>query len=62
LLSSTKATKTLHDLNPFTSLAVPHAAIAGICLFFSGLLAGYFDNLAIYRKVGPSLKLYIGPK
>jgi site-specific recombinase len=56
LLSSTKATKTLHDLNPFTSLAVPHAAIAGICLFFSGLLAGYFDNLAIYRKVGPRLK------
>ena len=56
LLSSTKATKTLHDLNPFTSLAVPHAAIAGICLFFSGLLAGYFDNLAVYRKVGPRLK------
>ena len=56
LLSSTKASKTLHDLNPFTSLAVPHAAIAGICLFFSGLLAGYFDNLAIYRKVGPRLK------
>ena len=56
LLSSTKAAKTLHDLNPFTSLAVPHAAIAGVCLFFSGLLAGYFDNLAIYRKVGPRLK------
>ena len=51
-----KAAKTLHDLNPFTSLAVPHAAIAGVCLFFSGLLAGYFDNLAIYRKVGPRLK------
>ena len=56
LLSATKAAKTLHDLNPFTSLAVPHAAIAGVCLFFSGLLAGYFDNLAIYRKVGPRLK------
>ena len=56
LMTHAKATKTLHDLNPFTSLAVPHAAIAGICLFLSGLLAGYFDNMAIYRKVGPRIQ------
>ena len=56
LLSPIKAAKTLHDLNPFTSLAIPHAAIAGVCLFLSGLIAGYFDNLAVYRKVGPRLK------
>ncbi|MGJ8756921.1 site-specific recombinase [Acinetobacter sp. HC8-3S] len=56
LLSTTKAAKTLHSLNPFTSLAIPHAAIAGVCLFLSGLIAGYFDNLAVYRKVGPRLK------
>ncbi|MBC9230445.1 site-specific recombinase [bacterium SPL81] len=56
LLNHAKSAAVLHSLNPFTSLAVPHAAIAGVCLFLSGLLAGYFDNLAIYRKVGPRLK------
>ncbi|MEN5172957.1 site-specific recombinase [Acinetobacter higginsii] len=56
LLNHTKSAALLHSLNPFTSLAVPHAAIAGVCLFFSGLIAGYFDNLAVYRKVGPRLK------
>ncbi len=58
LMNHYKATKTLHDLNPFTSLAVPHAAIAGVCLFFSGLLAGYFDNMAVYRKVGPRIQAH----
>lgn len=56
LLNHAKSAALLHSLNPFTSLAVPHAAIAGVCLFFSGLIAGYFDNLAVYRKVGPRLK------
>ena len=59
LMNHAKATKTLHDLNPFTSLAIPHAAIAGVCLFLSGLLAGYFDNMAVYRKAGPRLKAHI---
>ncbi|KUG38027.1 site-specific recombinase [Acinetobacter johnsonii] len=58
LMTHAKASKTLHDLNPFTSLAIPHAAIAGVCLFLSGLLAGYFDNMAVYRKVGPRLKAH----
>ena len=58
LMTHAKAAKTLHDLNPFTSLAVPHAAIAGVCLFFSGLLAGYFDNMAVYRKIGPRMKAH----
>ena len=59
LLSHAKATHLLHSLNPFTSLAIPHAAIAGVCLFLSGLIAGYFDNMAIYRKVGPRLKAHV---
>src|SRR5690606_21675623 len=59
LLTHAKATTTLHSLNPFTSLAIPHAAIAGVCLFLSGLLAGYFDNMAVYRKVGPRLKAHV---
>jgi len=58
LMTHMKATKLLHDLNSFTSLALPHAAIAGVCLFLSGLIAGYFDNMAVYRKVGPRLKAH----
>ncbi|MBF7691302.1 site-specific recombinase [Acinetobacter pollinis] len=60
LLNNIKATNLLHTLDPFTSLAVPHAAIAGVCLFLSGLIAGYFDNMAIYRKIGPRLKMHRG--
>ncbi len=58
LLKHAKADALLHSLNPFTSLAIPHAAIAGVFLFLSGLIAGYFDNLAIYRKIGPRLKAH----
>lgn len=58
LLTHAKANAVLHSLNPFTSLAIPHAAIAGVCLFLSGLIAGYFDNMAVYRKVGPRLKAH----
>ncbi|XID76077.1 site-specific recombinase [Alkanindiges sp. WGS2144] len=56
LLNSRQAEYLLHNLNPFTSLAIPHAAIAGVFLFLSGLIAGYYDNLAIYRKIGPRLR------
>lgn len=59
LMTHAKAAKTLYDLNPFTSLAIPYAAVAGVCLFLSGLLAGYFDNMAVYRKVGPRLRAHV---
>lgn len=68
LMSHAKATKSLHDLNPFTSLAIPHAAIAGVCLFLSGLIGGYFDNVSKYRQVkerilaNPRLARWIGEK
>ena len=62
LMSHTKAVHMLHDINPFTSLAIPHAAIAGVCLFLSGLLAGYYDNLALYRQIGPRLNAHKGLK
>lgn len=52
LTSATTADHLLHDLNPFTSLAIPHAAIAGVYLYISGLIAGYYDNLAVHNKIG----------
>ena len=38
-------------LMPFASLALFHAAIAGVWLFLSGLVAGYFDNRAAYLSL-----------
>lgn len=52
LLSSEKAGHLLHDLHPFQSLALIHAAIAGFYLFLSGLITGYFDNRAVYMRIG----------
>jgi site-specific recombinase len=34
------------------SLALLHAAIAGVWLFVSGLISGYFDNKAAYDRIG----------
>lgn len=41
----------LHDLHPFTTGALVFAAIAGVGLFLSGLVSGYFDNLARYHRI-----------
>lgn len=60
LISNAKASYLLHSIDPFSSLAIPHAAIAGVGLFLSGLIAGYFDNMAIYRKIGPRIKNHRG--
>ncbi len=46
-----KAAHLLADLNPL-GWAVPYAAVAGVFLFLSGLISGYFDNLASYARVG----------
>lgn len=46
-----KSGKLLHELDPFTSLAIPHAAIAGVFLFLSGLIAGSVTNASIHRHV-----------
>lgn len=46
-----KAQNLLHDIDAFHSPALFYAAIAGVCLFLSGLIAGYHDNLAIYNKI-----------
>jgi site-specific recombinase len=56
LLTPQKAETLLQGLNPMTSLAIPHAAIAGVCLFLSGLIAGYYDNLSVYHHVGARLR------
>jgi site-specific recombinase len=51
-----KAHRLLADINPIHSLALFYAAIAGVCLFLSGLIAGYHDNLAVYNKIPQRLR------
>ncbi len=51
LMSAEKAHKLIHELSPFDSLALFHAAIAGVCLFIAGLISGYYDNLAAYERI-----------
>jgi len=50
-VSPDKAQHLLHDIDPFASLALFHAAIAGVCLFLAGLISGYYDNKALYTRM-----------
>ena len=51
-----KAAHLLHDLHPWHSLALLHAAIAGVYLFLSGLISGYYDNQALYHRIPQRLR------
>lgn len=56
LVSTDKAWHLLGDAHPWASLAIPHAAIAGVCLFLAGLIAGYYDNRAVYDDISGRLR------
>lgn len=45
-----EAYKMLGDVHPLSG-ALLFAAIAGVCLFLSGLIAGYYDNLSAYGRI-----------
>lgn len=55
-VSPEKARHLLDELDPFHSGALFYAGIAGVCLFLSGLIAGYHDNIAIYNKIPQRLR------
>lgn len=46
-----KAAQLLDELDPVGSGAVFYAAVAGVCLFLAGLIAGYYDNLCAYNRI-----------
>ncbi len=46
-----KALSLLDDIDPIASLSLFYAAIAGVCLFLSGLISGYYDNKASYNRI-----------
>jgi site-specific recombinase len=51
-----KAHKMLAEIDPIYSGSLFYAAIAGVCLFLSGLIAGYHDNVAVYNKIPQRLR------
>lgn len=51
VMKAEKAATLMHEQNPITSLALFYAAIAGVWLFVSGLVAGYFDNRCLYTDL-----------
>jgi site-specific recombinase len=51
LVNPEKARHLIQDSHPWESLALLHAAIAGIWLFVSGLVSGYYDNKALYTRM-----------
>ena len=55
-VTSEKARSLLADIDPFHSGTIFYAGIAGVCLFLSGLIAGYYDNLAVYNKIAQRLR------
>ena len=46
-----KAEHLAHELDPFTSLALAHAALTGVFLSISGIVAGYVTSSVIARHV-----------
>lgn len=47
-----------YALSPLSSLALFHACIAGVWLFLSGLIAGFFDNRAAYLSVAERFRYH----
>lgn len=63
-----KYPKLVYELDPFASPAIPHAAIAGVFLFISGLIAGNVGNRIIHGRIPyriehhPALKTVMSEK
>ena len=55
-VTEAKATTLLHELHPWKSLAMFHAAIAGVYLFLSGLISGYYDNQSLFYRIPDRLR------
>ena len=55
-LSATKWEGLITDLSPVHSLALPHAAIAGVFLFLSGIIAGSVANRGKHERIALRLR------
>ncbi|MCH6200660.1 site-specific recombinase [Aquiflexum sp. LQ15W] len=55
-----KAFKLIAEMDPLNSLAIFHAGIAGVFLFLSGMISGYYDNKSVYNKIPQRIKIHKG--
>jgi site-specific recombinase len=55
-ISFEKAHHIVEDHHPYLSLSFLYAAIAGVCLFLSGLISGLADNWFDYNQIATRLK------
>jgi site-specific recombinase len=60
IADAAKAIKLIGELNVWESLAIPHAALAGVYLMLSGLISGYYENKWIYDKYTLRIKSHPG--
>ena len=58
IASPEEAFHKLEDLNPFTSLCLLHAAIAGVMLFIAGILSGIADNANVFNKYPQRIRMH----
>jgi len=56
LVTPEKAMHLLHDIDAFHTPALFYAAIAGVWLFVAGLISGYYDNKALYTRMGQRVR------
>jgi len=56
LVSVDKAHHLLSDIDPFHTPALVYAAVAGVWLFVAGLISGYYDNKALYTRMGQRVR------
>ena len=55
-IGEAKAEHLIADLHPWQSPALLYAALAGVYLYLSGLVSGYYDNLCLYHGVPERLR------
>ena len=56
LVNPEKAEHLLHEIDPFHTPALIYAAVAGVWLFVAGLISGYYDNKALYTRMGKRVR------
>lgn len=56
VVTPAKAAYLLAQIDVLSTPALFYAAIAGVCLFLSGLISGYYDNKAAYAQVPERLR------
>lgn len=55
LVTTEQAADLLRSNHPVYSLSLLYAAITGVFLFLSGIIAGYYENKMVYAKIGERL-------